>query len=169
MRTLRVMNLAFALSFLTVSSALAAGMIQKSEPNSVFKKGGNLEWSTISTGSKEFDTLHRAYQKNAEAERVLWLKENAANVGTPEYIEAKRAFLQRRNLQHRQWILEQTAGWKSGSMMKPMQMMPTLNPVDLTSDSPMQYRTFIGNAPNRRAIVQAAEKWNTLHAIILRK
>lgn len=161
-----MMNLAFILSFVTVSSAVAATVIQKSEPASVFKKGGDLEWSVITTGSKEFDTLHRTYQKNAEAERVLWLKENAVNAGSPAYNKEKRAFLQRRNLKHRQWVLEQTTGRTPGSTVLPVQKnVPRMPSVDLTPDTSMQERTFIGNHPSRRAIVRAAEDERVRHAL----
>lgn len=171
----RTTGLAFALSFLTASSAFAANMVQKLEPNNGFTKGENPEWSLIHTDSKDFDAEHRMYQKNAEAKRLLWLKENMTGVGTPEYVEAKREFLQHRNLMHRLWVLQQTKGISAGSLKPWQQPEPMVKDVqqpelmvkstDLNLDTSFNTRTFSGNAPSRRAIVRATDDRNKTRAL----
>lgn len=145
---------------LGVSSAFAAGMVQKTEPMNGFTRGENPEWMTINTDSRDFDMRHRDYQRDAEAERVLWLRTHEGMMGTPAYAEAKRDFLKHRNLMHRLWILEQTKGMR----MRP-QTAPIVPTIDLTPDTSISTRTFTGNAPSRREIVRWADDRNKVRSI----
>ncbi len=160
MRSARIASLSFIASFLTVSSAFAAGMIQKVEPMNGFTRGENPEWMTINTDSRDFDMRHRDYQRDAEAERVLWLRTHESMMGTPSYAEAKREFHQHRNLMHRMWILQQTRGMK----MRP-QTAPVVPTIDLTPETSISTRTFTGNAPSRREIVRWADDRNKTRSI----
>lgn len=160
--------IAFVLSFVGFSSAFAMGMIQKSEPMNGFTRGENPEWMTISTDSKDFDMRHREYQRNAEAERVLWLRTHEGIIGTTAYAGAKREFHQHRNLMHRLWILQQTKGMrKGGSMVKVRMTEPDVQDVDLTPATSIPARAFTGNSPSRRAIVRSAEDRNKIRATIV--
>lgn len=160
MNTIQHTVVAFALFFVGISSALAEGMMQKAEPMNGFTRGENPEWMTINTDSRDFDIRHRDYQRDAEAERVLWLRTHETMMGTPSYVSAKRAFLKHRNLMHRLWILQQTKGMK----MRP-QTAPVVPMIDLTPEMSISTRTFTGNAPSRREIVRWADDRNKTRSI----
>ncbi len=166
MRIARITSLSFIASFLTVSSAFAAGMMQKSEPMNGFTRGENPEWMTINTDSRDFDMRHRDYQRDAEAERVLWLRTHEGMMGSAAYVKAKREFHQHRNLMHRMWILQQTRGMRKGStMMKVRVTEPAVQNIDLTPETSIQSRTFSGNAPSRRTMVRVTDERNKVRAL----
>jgi hypothetical protein len=165
MNTIQRICFAVAVSSLTASSAFAMTMIQKSEPMHGFTRGANPEWMRIKTDSSAFDMHHREYQRDAEAERVLWLRKNESMIGTAAYTGAKRQFLQHRNLMHRLWVLQEMKGMK---MMKPsVQTEPMMPSVDLNPDASLSERAFTGNAPSRRAIVDAADDRNEIRATMV--
>ncbi len=165
MNTIQRFSIAVAASLVGVSSAFAMTMVPKSEPMNGFTRGENPEWTTINTDSKDFDMRHREYQRDAEAERILWLRTNESMMGTPEYTEAKRQFLQHRNLMHRLWVLEQTKGMRPVSLKKPSVKTEPMMPSVVTPETSINSRTYSGNAPSRREIVRSTDDRNKVRAI----
>ncbi len=173
MNAFKTIGLALALSTVSVSSAFAMSLPQKMEPVNGFTKGENPEWSMINTGSKDFDAAHRAYQKDAEALRLVWLKNNAKEIGTPAYQKAYRGYVQQRNLKHRQWIMNQASSLKAGAGMLHFTIptvfstdftitVVTVPTVNITAD-----RVLVGTAPTRRAIIMAAEARQKMHSLMI--
>ena len=150
MRThaLQVLGVSLALSFLGVSFATAAGAV-KVEPSDGFMKGANPEWAAGHAYGKTSNAEHRAYHKNGEAERVLWLREHASSLGTQAYRDVYRAFTQKRNLSHRLWHLE-----KSGApVMREVKVHITITIIS------------VPQRMSRRSLVNQTVKEQTLHSL----
>lgn len=170
MRTssLQFLGASLALSFLSVSSVVAASMSPKLEPLSVFMKGGDLEWSSMHAYGKASTDDHREYHKNAEAERVLWSKENALHMGSSEYSHAFRAFVQKRNLMHRQWHLEKSDWVQPDAVMQDASMK--FFDAELTISLPepsvdIVDREYDGVRVSRRSLVNQVLKQQKLHSL----
>ncbi len=166
MRTyaLRFVSLSLTLSMIGSPLAVAAG-VPKVEPVGVFMRGANLEWSSAHAESKASGEVHRQYHQNAEAERVLWIRENAMNVGSQTYKDANRDFVQKRNLMHRQWHVEKS-GWVQPDHSTSMKffdaeltiMIPE-SPTDIVD------RAYDGVRISRRSLVNQVLKQQKLHSL----
>lgn len=156
MRTFSSAAFGLTISLLSISSTLAMGMVQKTEPVDIFLNGGNPEWAAGHAYGKASNAEHREYHKNAE------------NKGMQIYEDAFRPFMQKRNLAHRKWHMEQAGGYPHQETMHvPTSVNVFESDFFITIvDAPQGFdRVFIGVPPSRRSLVNEIERQQQLHSL----